>query len=235
MTPPTAANSSIRRTRDYSKTGCTICRVKKKKCDEKKPVCSFCQRNAHACSWPQRYSPQAAASQVQAVHDLDDLSASAASLTLTAVERQHAYPLAMDRPRTVKGSTSMTLGSGQQVTAMQYLIEAGHQISRHSLPDGAEFQNFNMYKLGLPLALANQGHLEAFLAISLAHLGRQTSSDQPEAVRFYQISVKKMQTDLMALGDEVPDELLCMTSLSFAWYEVSPPPPCRGGDASRTH
>ncbi|EEU46783.1 uncharacterized protein NECHADRAFT_103670 [Fusarium vanettenii 77-13-4] len=36
-----------------SRTGCFTCRRRKKKCDEKKPVCSGCKRNKLECHWPE--------------------------------------------------------------------------------------------------------------------------------------------------------------------------------------
>lgn len=34
------------------RTGCLTCRVRKKKCDERKPVCTGCSRNHLTCHWP---------------------------------------------------------------------------------------------------------------------------------------------------------------------------------------
>lgn len=34
------------------RTGCLRCRVRKKKCDEKRPVCRACERNNFVCQWP---------------------------------------------------------------------------------------------------------------------------------------------------------------------------------------
>ncbi|KAF4983909.1 hypothetical protein FZEAL_786 [Fusarium zealandicum] len=36
-----------------SRTGCYTCRRRKKKCDEKKPICSGCKRNKLECHWPE--------------------------------------------------------------------------------------------------------------------------------------------------------------------------------------
>lgn len=43
------------RTRLHSRTGCVRCKLRRKKCDETKPVCLACQRNRFTCTWdPQR-------------------------------------------------------------------------------------------------------------------------------------------------------------------------------------
>lgn len=39
------------RTRLRSKTGCVRCKLRRKKCDENKPVCHACKRNHLSCSW----------------------------------------------------------------------------------------------------------------------------------------------------------------------------------------
>lgn len=43
----TSAEFRIRR----SRTGCATCKLRRKKCDERKPVCVGCERNSLCCSW----------------------------------------------------------------------------------------------------------------------------------------------------------------------------------------
>ncbi|KAH3671167.1 hypothetical protein OGAPHI_000878 [Ogataea philodendri] len=38
------------------KTGCLACKLKKKKCDERQPVCSRCSKSARQCIWPELFS-----------------------------------------------------------------------------------------------------------------------------------------------------------------------------------
>jgi hypothetical protein len=40
-----------------TKTGCLTCRLRRKRCDEQKPVCRGCKRNELICSWPQQELP----------------------------------------------------------------------------------------------------------------------------------------------------------------------------------
>lgn len=51
--PKTGKTLSAKRTKSRTKTGCFTCRKRKKKCDEKGPVCSACARNMFQCCWPQ--------------------------------------------------------------------------------------------------------------------------------------------------------------------------------------
>lgn len=44
--------SDLRPRRNRCKTGCVCCRLRKKKCDETRPVCLTCQRLGLSCSWP---------------------------------------------------------------------------------------------------------------------------------------------------------------------------------------
>lgn len=48
-TPPTVAVSTSKVTKGRSKTGCITCRKRKKKCDEAKPRCMNCEKNAVVC------------------------------------------------------------------------------------------------------------------------------------------------------------------------------------------
>ncbi|SCU79806.1 LAME_0B00430g1_1 [Lachancea meyersii CBS 8951] len=45
--------NSTRSTRKRSTTGCLTCRRRRKKCDERKPVCGGCERNFLPCVWPE--------------------------------------------------------------------------------------------------------------------------------------------------------------------------------------
>ncbi|KAL4938922.1 hypothetical protein BDV06DRAFT_199961 [Aspergillus oleicola] len=48
MTPATLNNP---RSAPHSKNGCLVCRRRKKKCDERRPTCTACQRNGLDCVW----------------------------------------------------------------------------------------------------------------------------------------------------------------------------------------
>ncbi|KAH8180153.1 fungal specific transcription factor domain-containing protein [Sarocladium implicatum] len=45
-------NASSTRPKQRTKAGCLVCRQKRKKCDEKLPVCDRCQRSGSKCQWP---------------------------------------------------------------------------------------------------------------------------------------------------------------------------------------
>ncbi|EAS28826.3 uncharacterized protein CIMG_07572 [Coccidioides immitis RS] len=40
-----------------TRTGCLECRRRRKKCDEKRPLCAGCSRNGLRCTWPSEYQP----------------------------------------------------------------------------------------------------------------------------------------------------------------------------------
>lgn len=57
-TPVFGAAPFPKRHRPYysrRKTGCQTCRGRRKKCDERKPVCLGCQRNKLQCSWSEQF------------------------------------------------------------------------------------------------------------------------------------------------------------------------------------
>lgn len=47
----TSRIASERRQSTRSKTGCTTCRQRKKKCDETHPTCNYCQKRGLSCEW----------------------------------------------------------------------------------------------------------------------------------------------------------------------------------------
>ncbi|KAE8156561.1 fungal-specific transcription factor domain-containing protein [Aspergillus tamarii] len=53
--PPPAASPqfpALRPRKGRTKTGCVCCRLRRKKCDERKPQCSSCARLSLICTWP---------------------------------------------------------------------------------------------------------------------------------------------------------------------------------------
>lgn len=45
-------NSEAKQRHTRTRRGCLTCRVRKKKCDERKPRCAACRRNMLPCEWP---------------------------------------------------------------------------------------------------------------------------------------------------------------------------------------
>ncbi|KAK0392856.1 hypothetical protein NLU13_2350 [Sarocladium strictum] len=45
-------NAAATRPKQRTKAGCLVCRQKRKKCDEKLPVCDRCRRSGSQCQWP---------------------------------------------------------------------------------------------------------------------------------------------------------------------------------------
>ncbi|SCO42971.1 uncharacterized protein FFMR_07131 [Fusarium fujikuroi] len=52
-----------RRNYPRSRSGCLVCRTRRKKCDETKPSCQYCIRTAQICIWPDEDTPDKSQSQ----------------------------------------------------------------------------------------------------------------------------------------------------------------------------
>ncbi|KAL2060330.1 hypothetical protein VTL71DRAFT_9725 [Oculimacula yallundae] len=57
----------IRRNFSRSKLGCFTCKTRRKKCDERHPICVNCQRNKFQCTWPEGSFPSDVRNHLKAI------------------------------------------------------------------------------------------------------------------------------------------------------------------------
>lgn len=156
--PPTTARTSRVSTKPHrfrSLTGCLTCRRRKKKCDERKPICVGCTRNSVQCAWPPPGSRQNAQNSVLratsqgCTPDQLDLSAQWSILTGSFVSPTRASALT---------DTSSLLFT-------HYVAETAHVLSTFS-PDG----NNPFVTLLVPLCYNDDLLMHSLLALSGAHM-----------------------------------------------------------------
>ncbi|EMC99923.1 hypothetical protein BAUCODRAFT_136463 [Baudoinia panamericana UAMH 10762] len=87
---------AIRRFHQKSRTGCSACKTRRVKCDERKPVCNNCIRRGTPCEWPTGVAqppsppPSVEAGRDEASYDALDLVLMHRFATVTALEMSPA-------------------------------------------------------------------------------------------------------------------------------------------------
>jgi hypothetical protein len=80
-------------------TGCMTCRRRKKKCDERHPICVACARNQIACTWPE---PRSSLSSAHSLGDVED--------------------------STLSTGQSPDLGNDEAALSVSHIPEASHEL-----------------------------------------------------------------------------------------------------------
>ncbi|KAG5939326.1 hypothetical protein E4U53_007842 [Claviceps sorghi] len=160
--PATAAVPTSKITKGRSKTGCITCRKRKKKCDEAKPRCMNCEKNAVLC---------------EGYHE-KQIWKSGKERSEEERMQQDAHPVVTMQP----------IFHG--VETVEDMIFWKHYITHLSNVLTVEGEAKNAFKdILLPLANQHQGLMHSILAVSSKHIdldspyGYKILSDNPAATR----------------------------------------------------
>lgn len=154
-----------------STQGCLICRRRKKKCDEVKPVCKACLRNNFDCVWPahvKQESPFGAGipPRQQTFHCSKDATSSINKWALTSASSQSRRPTATIPPTLSRFALpgSVPLRSETWRLLDHYLKDTANRLV--CLQDS---QNPLLHTI-LPAALNDELLMNSILALSGVHM-----------------------------------------------------------------
>ncbi|CEJ54320.1 Putative ZYRO0G12584p [Penicillium brasilianum] len=153
-----------------SRSGCLSCRRRKKKCDETKPICAACLRNALKCVWPDT-SPLEASSEVVSTPQQQTQTFSA-----RPVPASDAWALTIGAPRnlptvTIPASPSNfpLLGSAASGSETWRLLDHYLKDTANRLACLQDSENPFLHTI-LPVALSDELVMNSILALSGVHM-----------------------------------------------------------------
>lgn len=210
-TAPQTSSVPTKQHRFRSLTGCLTCRRRKKKCDERKPICIACTRNSVQCAWPAAGSRRnaqtsillAASQGCKNSPDQLDLSAQWSILTGSFVSPTRASALT---------ETSSLLFT-------HYVAETAHVLSTFS-PDG----NNPFVTFLVPMCYNDDLLMHSLLALSGAHMKSKSPGIDVylATYRHYSIVIRTIREcicDHAAL--DVPQALRMLLALmALSFFEV---------------
>jgi hypothetical protein len=233
------------------KTGCLVCRLRRKKCDERKPTCTGCERNKLICSWASSTSGERQPSPLgwrsrlvsggqvsEEIEDLQHIPArssvepqttqlyppSKCSTTSQSPISMEALPLSSGLRLPELFSTASLKDPTSRLLFEHYVNKTSHQLSAIRGP-GNPF-----ITCVLPLALADSTIMDSVLAISGAHLCA-TNSEPLINLGFsthYALVVRQFKHNLTQLasgsvpnGKSLKPVNLLLTALMLCQVEVS--------------
>lgn len=219
--------SDRHRRRDITRrrTGCLVCRLRRKKCDEDKPICRGCARNSLVCRWPSleneklssdttswRQTLLALAEQPRSDRQCSTLSPHTSSST----KRPATYPLG----RLLYGLSSKPMLLQTEVGShfFQHFLElVALRLSSRNDPENPWLTLF------VPLAMVDDLVLSTLLALGGASLCTYYGHALKQTCTFYAValrSVKYRMTELMQ-GDLSHLVNTLVTTIALSQFEVA--------------
>ncbi|KAJ5678972.1 hypothetical protein N7462_007216 [Penicillium macrosclerotiorum] len=154
-----------------SRLGCLSCRRRKKKCDEVKPICTACLRNALACTWPDSDSNTQCVSVIEVrsaqrlqTFDTRDTPASDAWALTTGSPCEYVAATIPAAPSYFVLPGSVSPGSETWRLLDHYLKDTANRLA--CLQDG---ENPFLHTI-LPAALDDELLMNSILALSGVHM-----------------------------------------------------------------
>ncbi|KAF2007916.1 hypothetical protein P154DRAFT_568742 [Amniculicola lignicola CBS 123094] len=157
--PPRSPTVSSKQTKARSKTGCTTCRKRKKKCDETRPFCLSCQKNNIHCEgykaveiW-RSGKERAAEGRTQAGETISRLTGS--------IARKSSLDVKFELPPLMTGVENDV----DRLLLQHFVSRASCVLSMH------DDQTKNPFtRILLPMALRHEGLMHSVLCLSASHL-----------------------------------------------------------------
>jgi hypothetical protein len=229
----------LRPRRTRVKSGCLCCRLRRKKCDERKPVCSGCDRNKLICSWapsspdPGRPSDLGWRSRLESGEKVSqtgkDFTAisptksSSNSPVLFHERLKKEYPMSPSPANQIRlpemfGTASLKDPSSR-ILFENYINNTSHLLCGIRGPENP------FITCVIPLARTDSMIMDCVLALSGAHLGCATSGSdiQLASSTHYALALRQFKYTLTKTvsGKDLKPVNLLLTALMLCHVEVS--------------
>lgn len=230
-----------------TKTGCLPCRARRKKCDERKPVCIGCERNFLICAWKSPQPSQGHSSSTRQYDDATfrDVTASThrsldACPTSKSLERgfnaaRQDDKLLTQQHRAAVWSFSSSLTDRGHLTALFSTAHLKGSNSRRlfehyvekvaNMLSGIRGPNNPFIKLVLPRVSTDSMVMDSILAISGAQLS--TAGNPSEltvaASAHYALLLRQIKYSLTTIASDKPFNVVntLLAIIMLSQYEVS--------------
>ncbi|KEF52700.1 uncharacterized protein A1O9_11117 [Exophiala aquamarina CBS 119918] len=213
------------------RTGCLVCRLRRKKCDEEKPVCRGCARNVLVCRWPPlqngefcndarswrqtRPTPtEQLHSDLQSSH-LDRESSTLSFHTSNSTKWSPAYPLG----QLLAGLSSKPMLLRTEVGShfFQHFLElVALQLSSRNDPENPWISLF------IPLAMGDELVMSTLLALGGANLCTYSGHALKQTYSFYAVALRSVKHRVTELVQGNYSHLLntLVTTIALSQFEA---------------
>jgi Fungal specific transcription factor domain/Fungal Zn(2)-Cys(6) binuclear cluster domain len=226
----------LRPRKTRARSGCLCCRLRRKKCDERKPICSGCDRNKLLCSWAPKHGQvsdlgwrnrlESGERVSQVGKDFEPIRSAPGSSNPTETYQQHPKqessigqsPASQLRFPEMFGTASLKSHSSR-ILFEHYINNTSHLLCTIRGPENP------FITCVIPLARTDPMIMDCVLAISGAHLG--CAASDPEiplaSSTHYALALRQFKHTLTqtASGKGLKPVNLLLTALMLCHVEVS--------------
>jgi len=187
-----------RRNHPRSKNGCLTCRIKRKKCDEVKPICTACERSQQDCTWPKTEEKQQSDMQVsdntrQASSSNPPQNASLTAYGVPSVQ-SGLRPAATSSLRAAPAYGNLAyLSDNSRRLYQHYISVTAEMLTRGPSLDGNPFIQYL-----LPLASHDELVLNCVLAIGGAHVVVNDTSYSHRCARSLEVAARSHYANVLS-------------------------------------
>ena len=232
----TSIHQQLRPRRTRVKTGCMPCRLRRKKCDELKPICSGCSRNHLIC-----YPPSDTRSHNTTTYNESQFN----SVPSTEITSHEPSPVMLGMatpksnrpsPEVAKNATSALIGQlclSDVPGSLTSRHPTSHILLEHYIFKTADLLSINR-GLGnafiacvIPLAFADSMVMDSVLALSGAHLCYTTQEARMKltSLMHYTLAIRQLKYELTRVYSGEPSDpvRILLTILLLSTAEVGTP------------
>ncbi|KAH7364822.1 fungal-specific transcription factor domain-containing protein [Rhexocercosporidium sp. MPI-PUGE-AT-0058] len=232
---PAPYKPRIRRNFPRTKLGCLTCRSRRKKCDERLPICRNCEKRKVDCCWPAARSPTELAippKSAQEHHGSEDV----------AKNSNHSSPREAGAISQVLLSSANVSLNGRRISSIPWYIQNSLAYNSDFLPSPSSRILFDRYvsqtskDLGntakatnpfiryvIPLALSDKLYMDCLLALSGSDLSCQATvhpSTMSATWSHYSHTVRGLHSQLSNLSPEDTKQALHLLFLTLGLMHV---------------
>ncbi|KAK7588324.1 hypothetical protein V3481_007351 [Fusarium oxysporum f. sp. vasinfectum] len=209
-----------------SKTGCTDCRRRRVKCDEKIPACTACVRRGHACVYPSTgiVTPSLTPSNshsIPASAEQTDEAALASSLSVPRIVEGHEQ----------SPSSATTFVLDDLALLHHWTLSASLDIVKS--PAGDHYWQKTFPRIAFQHAFVMHG----ILSLAALHLAYRQPADKRRliciAAYHHNIALRGFQQGINQMSDDNSDALFVFSSLNIVYVLAFFGPLCDNSSAKR--
>jgi hypothetical protein len=203
-----------------TKTGCFMCRKRRKKCEEQKPICHDCKKHGFKCVWPIPPSADAKLITAKSIVESEDLRDSARAVKAPSRDSDSHTPFSDDSAK-LGVARSAVYGLPNIHTSIEHHLSL-YLLKRlmptlfrpHQHPGFGDFSSLVVAGAKTPAMM------ETFLAVAANHASWTNVKYKPVAIRYYNSVLGRLRETLNSGQLEGDEDWLLTTTNFLLLFEV---------------
>jgi hypothetical protein len=206
-----------------TKTGCFMCRKRRKKCGEQKPICHDCKKHGFKCVWPIPPSTNARLITAKSIVESEELRDSARAVKPPSPGSDSDAPFSDDSTK-LGVTRSAVYGLPNIHTSIEHHLSL-HLLKRYmpALFRSHQHPGFGDYTSLVVAGAKNPTMMETFLAVAANHASWTNAKLKPVAIRYYNSVLSRLRETLNSGQVEGDEDWLMITTNFLLLFEVRQP------------